>query len=99
MGDEALPAYNKAMKCLKNIDISQINELRTIAKPSDVAVYVFNCVLTLMGDKKPSWDVVKKKMQNSKEFLNSLLDFDKDNIPEAVLTRLAPMLTHENIKD
>jgi len=96
--DKAIPAYEKAKKALNCVKKSQIDELRTIAKPSEVAVTVFNCVLTLLG-KPTKWDEAKKQMQNSQGFLDSLLGFDKDSIPQIRLKNLKPMLEEENMKD
>ena len=41
------------------------------------------------------WDVGKNMLQEPAKFLQSLFDYDKDNIPDAVIQKIQPYIDNE----
>jgi dynein heavy chain, axonemal len=98
--DEALPAYYAAVKALKSLDKKQIQEVKSFANPPRMVGYVMEAVCVLMGVKE-SWEEAKKLM-NQMNFLEQLMNFDKDNISPAIIKKVTkyakdPEFTPENV--
>ena len=78
--DKALPALEAASEALNALNKSDITEVKSMAKPPTGVVLVLEAVMILLNE-KTSWDHAKKVMTGA-NFLKSLTEFDKDNIPE-----------------
>jgi dynein heavy chain len=76
--DEAMPAFHSAVNALKSLNKSDIQEMKAYKQPPELVQLVLEAVCILLG-RKPSWDEAKKLMSDM-GFLQSLQDFDKDNI-------------------
>lgn len=56
--------------------------------------YMHFCMFA--GKKIPDyWEASKKLLNDATKFLESLLSYDKDNIPEAVITKIQPYIDSE----
>jgi len=77
-----MPAYYAAVKSLKSLNKNDITEVKTFTKPPELVMTVMEAVCLLKGV-KPSWDESKKILGDPK-FLESLEQYDKDNIPPKV---------------
>ncbi|GFS25719.1 dynein heavy chain 6, axonemal [Elysia marginata] len=84
--NEALPALEAAVKALDSLDKSDIAEIRVFTKPPELVQTVLEAVAILLGGKL-DWPSIKLMLGDS-NFLKKLVDFDKDNIPEAKLKRI-----------
>ena len=86
--EAAIPALEDAANALKNLNRDDITEIRSFANPHDLVRKVCECVYVLKGlGIKPaelSWKA-SKAMMSQMDFLQSLVDFDKDaNLDKAV---------------
>ncbi|OMJ88621.1 hypothetical protein SteCoe_9401 [Stentor coeruleus] len=82
---EALPILDGAVKALQNIDRKQIVEIRTFTAPPELVVYTLESIAILM-ETPTNMDAIKKLLQNN--FLESLLNFPRDNIKPTTLRKL-----------
>ena len=76
--DEALPALNAAVSALNSLTKGDITEVKSFAKPPPLVQTTMEAVCTLLG-RKPDWDN-SKKLLGEADFMEQLLNFDKDNI-------------------
>ncbi|XP_041356323.1 dynein heavy chain 6, axonemal-like isoform X2 [Gigantopelta aegis] len=84
--DEALPALEASLKALDSLDKSDIAEIRVFTKPPELVQTVMEAVCVLLGQ-KTDWAGAKSVLGDG-QFLKKLMDYDKDNIPEATLKKL-----------
>eukprot|EP00201_Polytomella_parva_P017476 CAMPEP_0175071536 /NCGR_PEP_ID=MMETSP0052_2-20121109/19298_1 /TAXON_ID=51329 ORGANISM="Polytomella parva, Strain SAG 63-3" /NCGR_SAMPLE_ID=MMETSP0052_2 /ASSEMBLY_ACC=CAM_ASM_000194 /LENGTH=4543 /DNA_ID=CAMNT_0016338719 /DNA_START=12 /DNA_END=13643 /DNA_ORIENTATION=- len=82
----AEPIIAEAEAALNSLDKASLGELKSFGSPApEIVQVVASCmVLTALAGKIPkdvSWNAGKKYMGNVDAFLKSLLNFDKDNIP------------------
>ena len=99
--DVAMPALNSALKALDSLDKKDITEIKSFAKPPPAVQVVMEAVCILLGA-KPDWENAKKQLSDS-NFMASLQNYDKDNIPQPVLKKIKkyvadPMMAVENVK-
>eukprot|EP00741_Cyanophora_paradoxa_P024436 tig00022075_g23593.t1 len=90
--DEALPAFYSAVKALKSLNKNDITEVKSFAKPPPLVMTVMEAVCILKGV-KPTWDESKKLLSDT-NFLQSLENYDKDNISEAIVQKLKKYVTN-----
>jgi dynein heavy chain, axonemal len=83
---EALPALNAAVDSLKALNKNDITEIKSFPKPPPLVQMTMEAVCILKGE-KPDWDTAKKLLSDT-NFLKSLEEFDKDNIPDAAIKKL-----------
>ena len=95
--DKALPALDEAVSSLKSLSKNDIVEVKSLSNPPAGVKMVMDatCIMfDLKGKKIPDpnggpsapkitdyWDDAKKILNDPAKFLNSLMTFDKDNIP------------------
>ncbi|KAJ9531756.1 hypothetical protein QJQ45_021904, partial [Haematococcus lacustris] len=84
--EEALPAMNAAIDSLKALNKNDITEIKSFPKPPPLVQMTMEAVCILKQE-KPDWDTAKKVLGDS-NFMHSLQEFDKDNIPEGVIRKL-----------
>ena len=107
--DEALPALDAALASLKLLNKNDITEVKAMQNPPAGVKLVMETVCMLQGVKpkmvngdKPGskiadyWSVSTPLLQNPQKFLDSLFEFDKDNIAEAAIKKLAPYIEDPN---
>jgi dynein heavy chain len=109
--DEALPALEVAVQCLKKLNKSHIQEVKALANPPGGVRLACEGVCIMFGLKpvkktdpnNPAkkiddyWEVSQKQvLQDPKKLLEDLFDFDKDNIPDRVIQTIAPYMDRED---
>ncbi|TYZ63897.1 hypothetical protein PybrP1_001177 [[Pythium] brassicae (nom. inval.)] len=105
--DAALPALDAALECLNKLKKADIDEAKALKTPPSGVKLTMEVVCILFGQKpvsKPDpdrpgkklndyWEVAQKVvLSNANKFMESLLTFDKDNIPDAIVTKVAPYM-------
>ncbi|KAJ3395883.1 Dynein heavy chain 1, axonemal [Lobulomyces angularis] len=101
--DEALPALDAAVESLNSLSKSDIIEVRTMQRPPDGVKLVIEAVCIIKGVKpkkidgdKPGkkvddyWEPGRILLSDPQKFLDSLFDFDKDNMQEATILKIKP---------
>jgi len=78
----ALPALEAARNALKNLDKSDVTEVRSFATPPPAVQAVCDCILMMKGSKDISWKAAKGMMAAS-DFLKSLMELKVDEIKPA----------------
>jgi dynein heavy chain len=91
--DEALPAYESAIKALDSLDKKSIVELKSFKSPPAAVGLTMNAVCLLFGVKQ-EWGEAKKLMGDMR-FLDKLKEFDKDNIPPKIIKSLNKWMMNE----
>eukprot|EP00736_Rhodelphis_marinus_P006943 Rmarinus@m.24609 len=102
--DEALPALEKALASLKNLNRNDIVEVRSMGRPPAGVKLTMEAVC-IMFEKKPKkvahetkvgvkvddyWEPGKNLLADPSKFLDNLIKFDKDNIKEDVIRKITP---------
>ncbi|KAJ3214893.1 Dynein heavy chain 1, axonemal [Dinochytrium kinnereticum] len=103
--DEALPALDAAVESLNSLSKNDIIEVRSMQRPPEGVKLVIEAICIMKGikPKKVDSDKVGKKVDDywepgralladPQKFLDSLMNFDKDNIPENVVTKIKPYI-------
>lgn len=85
--DVAMPALNDAISALSNLSKKQIQEIRSFPNPPVAVKTTMEAVCTLLDEQPNNWDTAKRVL-NDPGFMKRLVDFDKDNIPPAILRKL-----------
>jgi len=108
--DEALPALEAAVASLKNLSKGDIVEVKSMGNPPAGVKLVMEGACIMFDEKpvmKPDpnnmgkkiadyWEPAKGKLLNNPgQFLDSLMNYDKDNIPEAVIRKIEPYMSLE----
>lgn len=88
----AKPELDKAAEALNTLNRNNLTELKSFGSPPDIVVKVCAAVLVLFSKTKlpkdRSWKQCKLMMNKVDEFLASLINFDKDNIPTEVIKEI-----------
>jgi len=84
--DAAMPALASAVEALKSLNKNDITEIKGFKSPPPLVQKVMEAVCILLGA-KPDWDSAKKVLSDS-QFLQKLMDYDKDNIPPATIKKI-----------
>ncbi|XP_076467002.1 dynein axonemal heavy chain 1-like [Babylonia areolata] len=106
----ALPALEAALASLKSLNKNDVVEVRALQRPPDGVRLVVEtvCIMKCVKPKKVAsvdkpgqkvddyWDVGKALLQDPGKFLDSLLHYDKDNIPDDVIKKIQPYIDNDN---
>ncbi|CAG9462750.1 unnamed protein product [Pedinophyceae sp. YPF-701] len=91
----AEPLVEKAIAALNSLDKGSLTELKSLKTPGPEIQAVAFAVQVLFAppgkvpkDKDLTWQNAQKFMGDAGSFLNNLLNFDKENIPEANVERV-----------
>ncbi|GLD91835.1 hypothetical protein PINS_up000368 [Pythium insidiosum] len=84
--DEALPALQRAMQEVENLDKKAIAEVKVYSQPPELVSLVMCAVMILFG-LPPTWAQAKTKM-NDVNFLQQIKTFDKDAIRDKTVAAL-----------
>uniref|UniRef100_A0A8C0ZKQ1 Dynein axonemal heavy chain 1 n=1 Tax=Cyanistes caeruleus TaxID=156563 RepID=A0A8C0ZKQ1_CYACU len=109
--DEALPALDAALASLKNLNRNDVTEVRALQRPPPGVKIVIEAVCIMHG-KKPKrvagekigtkvddyWEPGRALLQDPVQFLNSLYDYDKDNIPDSVIKAIQPYIDNDEFQ-
>ncbi|KAJ3087451.1 Dynein heavy chain 1, axonemal [Quaeritorhiza haematococci] len=103
--DEALPALEAAVQSLNNLSKDNIIEVRSMQRPPEGVKLVMEAVCIMKGVKpkkidgdKPGkkiedyWEPGRALLADPQKFLDSLLNFDKDNISESTVLKIKPYI-------
>ncbi len=107
--NEALPALDAALASLKSLNKNDVVEVRTMQRPPIGVKIVIETVCIMKGVKpkkvageKPGekvddyWEPGKALLQEPGKFLESLFKYDKDNIADAIITKIQPYIDNED---
>lgn len=84
--DEAMPAYEAAVKALATLDKKSIQEIKSFPNPPELVKTTMEAVCILF-DKVPDWNEAKKLL-SSFDFMDSLKDYKKDSISVKIIKKL-----------
>ena len=108
--DEAIPALAAAVKCLEKLSKSDIDEVKNLQKPPAGVLLSVEAVSIMFGLKPVKikdpensmgpkindyFSVGKKELfMNAKKLLADMKAYDKDNIPEKVISKVDPYIVN-----
>ena len=84
--DEAMPAYESAVKALATLDKKSIQEMKAFNNPPEMVKFTLEAVCILM-DVKPDWNE-SKKLLSQMDFMDLLKTYDKDNINPKIIKKV-----------
>lgn len=103
--DEALPALDAAVESLSSLTKNDIIEVRSMQRPPDGVKLVIEAICIMKnikpkkidGDKPGKkiddyWEVGKGLLTDPQKFLDSLMNFDKDGISDAIIQKIKPYI-------
>ncbi|RYY37138.1 hypothetical protein EON62_01310, partial [archaeon] len=106
--DKALPALDAALECLERLKKSDLDEVRSLKAPPKLVRTTLEAACVLFGVKpklvadpanpsgkkiKDYWSAAQTTLlADAKKLIQDLKEFDKDNIPEAVIAELTPYI-------
>lgn len=99
--DEAMPAYESAVKALKTLDKKSVQEMKAFNNPPEMVKFTLEAVCILL-EVKPDWGEAKKLLSQM-DFMEQLQNYDKDNIKPALIKKVKkyfddPRFLPESIK-
>lgn len=83
----ARPAYMKAAKALEAFDKNAVLEIRSFKSPPIAVKFTMEAICVLFNLNKVDWDSALRLISEP-NFVNRVLNFDKDNIDDRILTKL-----------
>jgi len=84
--DEAMPAYESAVKALSTLDKKSVQEMKAFNNPPEMVKFTLEAVCILL-DVKPDWGEAKKLLSQM-DFMDLLRNYDKDNINPKVIKKV-----------
>merc|ERR1711871_888086 len=84
--DEAMPAFNNALKALDALSKDDINEIKSFAKPPEMVQVVMEAVCILLG-RGTDWKSAKALL-GEMTFMDQLKNYDKDNIKKKIIKKI-----------
>jgi dynein heavy chain len=84
--DEAMPAYESAIKALATLDKKSVQEMKSFPNPPAMVQFTLEAVCILLSV-KPDWSE-SKKLMNQSDFMDLLKNYDKDNIDPKIVKKL-----------
>lgn len=94
--NKAMPALNSAIAALDSLNKKDMNEIKSYARPPVKVELVLNAVMILLG-KEPSWTEAKRQLGEQK-FLDTLKNYDKNNIPESTLKTIGGFVRNPELE-
>ena len=109
--DEALPALDAAVQCLKELKKAHIDEVKALRNPPqgvrltmEVACHYFEVPPVKKADPNTPGKKIedffepaqKVLLADANRFLKMLQDYDKDHIPDKVIKKIGPYMTMED---
>ncbi|XP_046389338.1 dynein axonemal heavy chain 2 [Ischnura elegans] len=85
--DEAMPALEEAIMALDALNKKDLSEIKSYGRPPAKVEMVMEAVMILKCV-EPSWAEAKRQLGDA-SFLSKLRDFDKDNISDKTLKKIA----------
>eukprot|EP00668_Euglena_longa_P046636 GGOE01062321.1.p1 GENE.GGOE01062321.1~~GGOE01062321.1.p1 ORF type:complete len:2198 (+),score=861.46 GGOE01062321.1:644-6595(+) len=94
--DKAMPELDAATEALKTLKKSDIDEIKAYKTPPEAIQTVLGAVQTVLK-KPPTWDEAKKSMGDS-NFLNVLLNYNKEWLNDALLNKIGKYVAMPKFK-
>ncbi|EAT40361.1 AAEL007911-PA, partial [Aedes aegypti] len=94
--NKAMPALNSAIAALDSLNKKDMNEIKSYARPPVKVELVLNAVMILLG-KEPTWTEAKRQLGEQK-FLDTLKNYDKNNIPESTLKTIGGFVRNPELE-
>ena len=91
---KAEPALIAAQEALESLDKKYIAEIKSFTNPPPDVATVMSAVMIVLG-KDPTWASVKKELANPK-FVEMVMSFDKENIPQKTMKAIEKYTKQEN---
>jgi dynein heavy chain len=91
-----MPELENAMEELKALDKKDIAEMKSFPSPPDAVRMVMDAVSILLG--KPQKWSDQKVLLGSMDFLDTLSNFNKDNIPDGTIRKLRQYMKNPEFK-
>eukprot|EP00736_Rhodelphis_marinus_P007919 Rmarinus@m.2764 len=108
---EAMPILNDAIKALNTLTKSDIVEVKAMKNPPAGVKLVMETICIMLGvsakkvndPNQPGKKILdywepSKGILNDPNFLKTLTDYDKDNIPQATIDRIRPFLSNPDFE-
>eukprot|EP00095_Tigriopus_kingsejongensis_P007513 maker-scaffold103_size370364-snap-gene-1.20 protein:Tk07513 transcript:maker-scaffold103_size370364-snap-gene-1.20-mRNA-1 annotation:"dynein beta ciliary-like" len=94
---KAEPALEAAQQALNTLNKANLTELKSFGSPPPAVINVTSAVMVLLSTngkipKDRSWQKAKIMMSKIDQFLESLVQYDKENIHPNIITALEPYL-------
>ena len=86
-----MPIYHKALAALNTLNKQDITEMKAYTTPPSPLKLVVEAVCLLLGMKE-AWEEGRKLMNEPTKFIDKLKNYDKDKIPQRILTKLKKYL-------
>ncbi|XP_022110107.1 dynein heavy chain 1, axonemal-like isoform X1 [Acanthaster planci] len=109
--NEALPALDAALASLKSLNRNDVVEVRAMQRPPAGVRMTVEAVCIMRGVKPKKvagdqpgkkvddyWEPGKALLQDPGKFLESLFQYDKDNIPDVVINKIQPFIDNEEFQ-
>ena len=93
--EQAIPIMEEAKEAVNCLTNKAIVEFKSYTQPPKDADQVTNAVLILLGERnknKLTWAAGQKMMNQPAKFIERLQNYDKNNIPDAALNDIQPIL-------
>eukprot|EP00741_Cyanophora_paradoxa_P024938 tig00000056_g24072.t1 len=84
--DLAMPALDAARKALEALNKKDLSEIKAYTNPPAPVALVMEAVMVLRKS-DPSWAEAKRQLGDP-NFLQQLINFDKDNITDSILSKI-----------
>ena len=84
--EQALPHLESSIDAINSIDKGEIAEMRGFKQVPELVLNVLEAVCILLGV-KPDWQTAKNLLAEP-SLIQQLIDYDKDNVSDAVLKRI-----------
>ncbi|GLG99034.1 Dynein heavy chain, cytoplasmic, partial [Gryllus bimaculatus] len=85
--DQAMPALEEAMRALDSLNKRDMTEVKSYGRPPPKVEMVMEAVM-ILKQADPTWAEAKRQLGQT-NFLDQLREFDKDNISEKTLKKIA----------
>ncbi|NXE09964.1 DYH1 protein, partial [Lophotis ruficrista] len=108
---KALPALDAALASLRNLNKSDVTEVRAMQRPPLGVKMVIEAVCIMKGIKPKKvageklgskvddyWEPGRGLLQDPGKFLDSLFKYDKDNIADTVIKAIQPYIDNEEFQ-
>lgn len=95
--EQAMPVLENLIAALNCLCSADIKECKCFSNPPYRVALTFRAVLLMLGEEggsrtKGSWRATLKVLCNIGEFMQRLMNFDKDNISDEVLRKVIPLI-------
>ncbi|XP_071611851.1 dynein axonemal heavy chain 1 [Heliangelus exortis] len=108
---EALPALDAALASLRNLNKSDVTEVRAMQRPPPGVKMVVEAVCIMKGVKPKKvageklgtkvddyWEPGRGLLQDPGKFLDGLFKYDKDNIADSVIKAIQPYIDNKDFQ-